>query len=389
MIKTLIVFNAGSSSLKFSLFKISDLSIILHGQVYDVFGNAILEIKSADDSKHHLKKNIAKGYKSAITEVFNWIEVLENIEIIVASHRVVHGGNFFFEPTFLDPEVTQKLKTLCPLAPLHQPHNVEVIEIFAALYPAIPQIACFDTAFHKSMIFEEKSLPLPRSYCQSDIVRYGFHGISYNYIAQILKKLAEKKSLKKVIVAHLGSGASICAMKNLKSVATTMGFTPLEGLMMGTRSGTIDPGVILHLMKEKNMTVEEVSHLLYQDSGLKGFSGISHDLRILEKSKSIEAKEAIDLFCYLAVKHIAGLIPAIRGLDILVFTAGIGENSWRIRENIGKRLEYCGLVLDKASNRNNEIKISAKNSKIEVYVIPTNEEKMIAELSLKKLMRVK
>lgn len=383
MTKTLIVFNAGSSSLKFSLFKISDSSLLFSGQIHDVFGKSVLEIKS------HFKKNIKAGYKHAISELFNWIESLKNIEITVAAHRVVHGGNFFFEPVLLDKKIIKKLKTLCPLAPLHQPHNLEVIEIFSALHPTIPQIACFDTMFHKSMIDEEKFIPLPRSYTKSEIMRYGFHGISYSYIAQALKKLAGKKSAKKVIMAHLGNGASLCAMKDLKSVATTMGFTPLEGLMMGTRSGSIDPGVILHLLREKKMSAEKIFKMLYEESGLKGFSGISHDMRTLEKSKNKEAKEAINLFCHLAAKQLCGLIPAIDGLDILVFTAGIGENSWLVRENICKKLSWLGITLDKAANRSSKIKISAANSKIDVYVIPTNEEKMIAELSLKKIKEAK
>lgn len=387
MIKTFIVFNAGSSSLKFSLFKISDLSLLFSGHAYDIFGKSVLEIKDSAN-KTFFKKNIAAGCKTAITKLLSQINSLADIEIIAAGHRVVHGGNSFFEPTLIDKKTIKKLKTFSSLAPLHQPHNIEVIEIFSDLYPTIPQIACFDTAFHQNMIAEEKFLPLPHSFSESEIVRYGFHGISYNYIAQTLKKLAGKKSAGKVIMAHLGNGASLCAMKNSKSVATTMGFTPLEGLMMGTRCGSIDPGVILHLIKEKKMSVDEVYKLLYHESGLKGFSGISHDMKVLEKSKSKEAKAAIDLFCYLAAKNLAGLIPAINGLDILVFSAGIGENSWLVRENICKRLAWCGVLLDKDSNRNNKTKISAKNSKIDVYIIPTNEEKMIAKL-IKKLKEVK
>ena len=352
----IITFNAGSSTIKFALFNNADLSCEFHKQI--------------DLSPNH----------SNLTDLINQIGLeLKNYNIIAAGHRVVHGGKEFADLIRITPEILNKLKALIPLAPLHQPYNVQVIQACLKLYPNITQIACFDTAFHRSRGKLEQIFALPDKYRQEGIIPYGFHGLSYQYIASILPEYAKSKAKGKVIVAHLGNGASICAMKGLQSMATSMGFTALDGLMMGTRCGSLDPGVILYLLEEKKMTVNEVKELLYHQSGLKAVSNISHDIRTLLQSSEEKAQEAIELFCYKAAKHIAGLIPTINGLEAIVFTAGIGENSPVIREKICQYLSWLGITIDIQSNKNNKTKISTNNSKIEVYVLKTDEEKIIAK----------
>lgn len=382
MNKHIIVFNAGSSSLKFSLFSTDKLLLTFHGQVDDIPGIPKLLIKDKDNKEIFCKDDFAPGHKAAITALFDWMEShSDGLRIIAAGHRVVHGGKEFLAPVKITPKILDKLKALIPLAPLHQPHNIAVIEAFAAIHPDIPQIACFDTSFHRTESKEAELFALPMSYAKEGIIRYGFHGLSYEYIASVLPEHTDKTS--RVIVAHLGNGASMCAMKDLKSVATTMGFTALDGLIMGTRCGNIDPGVILYLLEEKNMSVKEITNLLYKESGLKGVSGISHDMRDLLESNEDKAKEAINLFCYHAAKQLAGLIPALGGLDAIVFTAGIGEGSGVIRENICNRLGWLGIALSPENNAKNETCISKDDSQIEVYVIPTNEELIMASVTMK------
>lgn len=377
MSKHIIVFNAGSSSLKFSLFDMSDLSLNFHGQVDDIPHTPKLTIKDNTNAEIFCQEGFASGHKAAITALFDWIEShADDTQIIAAGHRVVHGGREFLSQVKITPEILNKLKALISLAPLHQPHNIAVIEAFAELHPNIPQIACFDTSFHRTQIKEAELFALPMSYAEVGIIRYGFHGLSYEYIASVLPEHTDRTS--RVIVAHLGNGASMCAMKDLKSVATTMGFTALDGLIMGTRCGNIDPGVILYLLEEKGISIKEVTNLLYKESGLKGISGISHDMRDLLESDKPKAKEAIEMFCYQAAKQLAGLIPALGGLDSMVFTAGIGEGSRVIRKNICDRLNWLDVELADDANTANQSKISSNNSKVDVYVIPTNEEKIIA-----------
>lgn len=288
-------------------------------------------------------------------ETMAWLCGIGEQDIVAAGHRVVHGGMEFTKPTLLTPEVVTKLKAFIPLAPLHQPAALKLIEEVRSLYPRLPQIACFDTAFHHTLPDRERRLALPRALHDQGIMRYGFHGLSYQYIAMRLPEYAEGR----VIVAHLGGGASACAMKGEISVASTMGFSTLDGLMMGTRPGALDAGVILHLIQEKQMTAAQVSDLLYKQSGLKGVSGISGDMRELLASKKPEAREAVELYCYLAAKQISGLLPALGGLDALVFTGGIGENQKEICEKITSYLRWIG--------------------DFKVHVIPTDEEAVIAE----------
>ena len=352
-----LVINAGSSSVKFSVFDLASGCTLL-------FKDEIERVDSIEKSLQRIPDMLAKAGH-------------DNVKTI--GHRVVHGGKEFSAPVIVTDSVMKKLEALIPLAPLHQPYNLEAIQVFAKLHPDIPQIACFDTAFHYTQPRQSELFALPRSYAEEGILRYGFHGLSYEYIASVLPEHLGEKAEGRVIVAHLGNGASMCAMKQRKSVATTMGFTALDGLMMGTRCGNLDPGVVLYLLEEKGMTIEEVTTLLYKESGLKGVSGISGDMRDLLASNAPEAKEAIDLFCYQAAKQLAGLIPALGGLDTIVFTAGIGENSPAIRKNICDRLSWLGVKLDDKANKNSQTSIHSKDKAITIHVIPTDEERMIAQ----------
>lgn len=292
-------------------------------------------------------------------ETADWIRSVGEHDIIGIGHRVVHGGREFIRPVRMDDSVLEKLKTYIPLAPLHQPAGLRLMEETRRLYPNVPQIACFDTAFHHTLPEVERRFPLPRRYHEEGIRRYGFHGLSYRYVASVLPEYAGEKARGRVVAAHLGGGASACAMKALESVATTMGFSALDGLTMGTRSGAIDPGVILYLLQERNMRSEDVERLLYLESGLLGVSGLSADMRTLLADDTRQAREAVELYCYLAARQIAGLIPAIGGLDALVFTGGIGENANSVRERITAFLRWIG--------------------DFSVYSIPTDEERVIAE----------
>lgn len=376
----IIVFNAGSSSLKFSLFEASDLSLSFNGKVSDLTTAPNLMVRDQNGQMIFEKNDFPTGHKPALTALLAWVKSHSSgVNIIAAGHRVVHGGKEFTSPIHVTPQVLDKLRALIPLAPLHQPHNIAAIEAFGELHPDTKQIACFDTAFHSTQSKYAKLFAIPQSYTDEGIIRYGFHGLSYEYISSVLPKYAGDKANGRVIVAHLGNGASMCAMHNLKSVSTTMGFTALDGLMMGTRSGNIDPGVVLYFMEEKKMSLQEVIDLLYNQSGLKGVSGISNDMKTLLSSDTQAAKDAIELFCYQASKNLAGLIPSLGGLDVLVFTAGIGEKAPIIRKNICESLAWLGVAIDDEANNANKSKISSSNSKMDVFVLPTNEEFIIAK----------
>ena len=294
-------------------------------------------------------------------QIKEWLCSIGSLKILAIGHRIVHGGRCFTHPVQVTDETIKQLEAYIPLAPLHQPAALRLLQETRAFYPAIPHIACFDTGFHHTMPDIERRLPLPEWYHREGIQRYGFHGLSYEYIAGRLPHYAGKRAQGRVIVAHLGGGASACAMKGLQSVASTMGFSTLDGLMMGTRSGSIDPGVILYLQKDLDMRPEEVDRLLYLQSGLLGVSGFSADMRQLMASEKPEAKLAIELYCHQAAKQIASLLPATGGLDVLVFTGGIGENAPDIREKIAEQLRWAG--------------------NFQVYIIPTDEEAVIAKAS--------
>jgi acetate kinase len=298
--------------------------------------------------------------------------------VLGVGHRVVHGGAKFTKPVVITPEVLTELKKLIPLAPLHQPYNLAAIEAVEERLPGVPQVACFDTSFHRDHAPVADLIPLPREICEGGLQRYGFHGLSYEYIASTLPEVAPDIAKGKVIVAHLGSGASLCALNDGKSVDTTMGFTAVEGLCMGTRPGSIDPGAVLYLFQNLGLTVKEVEAILYKKSGLIGISGISNDMRDLLGRAEPEAKLAVDYFIYRITKEIGALAGALGGVDALVFTAGIGENSSEIRQRVCEASAWLGIEIDAEANGQNAAKISTSQSKLSVWVIPTNEELMIA-----------
>lgn len=299
--------------------------------------------------------------------------------LCAVGHRIVHGGKYFLQPTLITDQVIKKLTRLIPLAPYHQKENIEAIKIIKDLYPAIKQIACFDTAFHTTQEKLATLFAIPRKLTAEGLVRYGFHGISYEYIASALNQHIGDIGNKRVIVAHLGSGASMCAMYQHKSVATSMGLTALDGLMMGTRCGTIDPGALLYLLQEKKWSHEKVSNLLYKESGLLGVSCISSDMRELQSSSEPNAIEAVNLFCFIAAKELAALCGILQGCDAIIFTAGIGERSAVVRKKICDRLEWLGVVLNEQANNRHSSIISQEVSTVCVGVIPTNEAYMIAQ----------
>lgn len=318
-----------------------------------------------------------------LKDLFDWaIEHLEGREVMAIGHRVVHGGMRFASPRLIDADVLAELDALCPLAPLHQPHNLAAIQAVAALAPDLPQVACFDTAFHHDKPEVAGRLALPRALHDQGIRRYGFHGLSYEYIARQLQAIDGELAGGRVIAAHLGNGASLCAMQGGKSVDTTMGFTALDGLMMGTRCGTLDPGVVLHLQTQLGMSPDEVDDLLYRKSGLLGVSGISSDMRTLVAHTSPEAQEAVELFIWRAAREFGALTASLGGVDGLVFTAGIGENHAEVRKRMCERLSWLGLSIDAEANAANAPDISATGSRVKVLVIPTDEERMIADHTL-------
>ncbi|HKE59921.1 MAG TPA: acetate/propionate family kinase, partial [Pyrinomonadaceae bacterium] len=298
--------------------------------------------------------------------------------VLGVGHRVVHGGPRFAAPSVVTRQVMQELSELVPLAPLHQPYNLAAIEAVFNRLPDVPQVACFDTSFHRGQAATAELVPLPRELCKSGVQRYGFHGLSYEYIASVLPQIAPDIAGGKVIVAHLGSGASLCALKDGKSVDSTLGFTALDGLCMGTRPGSIDPGVVLYLFQNLGLSAKEVEATLYKKSGLLGISGISNDMRDLLGNNDPAARLAVDYFVYRVAKEIGALTAVLGGLDGLVFTAGIGENSPEIRQRICDASAWLGLELDHSANTSRAPQISRPESKVSVWVIPTNEELMIA-----------
>jgi acetate kinase len=315
---------------------------------------------------------------SSAEEAEDWLRAVGKETIAAVGHRVVHGGARFTEPTLLTPDVLHELHALIPLAPLHQPAALKFIDSMQQAFPDVPHIACFDTAFHRTQPKLATMFALPRALYDEGIRRYGFHGLSYEYIAAFLPEIAGQKAKGRVIIAHLGGGASMCAMRDSKSVATTMGLSTLDGLMMGTRSGAIDPGVLLYLQREKNMSLEALERLLYHESGLKDVSGIGADMRVLLANVTKEASEAVQLYCYLAARHIAALAVDLGGLDLLVFTGGIGEHQPDIRERICAQLLWMGVMIDSARNMTGNGPLASDSGAVGIYAIPTNEELVIA-----------
>lgn len=381
MADLVVTLNAGSSSVKFALFAgDAEWPRLIASGVIDGLGakpRFRAAIVDGDASDRRLPEKLAHSH--AIAAIFEWIEAAYPEAVVSAiGHRVVHGGLRFAAPIIIDAEILAELRAFIPLAPLHQPHNLAGIESAREAFPHVPQVACFDTAFHRGHAFVDDAYALPYSFYERGLRRFGFHGLSYEYISRRLRAIDPIHAEGGVIVAHLGNGASLCAMKGGRSVATTMGFSALEGLPMGTRCGQIDPGVLLYLLQSEGMTPEELSRLLYERSGLLGLSGLSHDMRALEASEDPRAHAAIAYFIQRIKMEIAALAAVIGGLDALVFTAGIGERSPRVRAGVVEGLGWLGLALDAPANAGNKLRISAPHSRIPVFVTPTNEEAMIA-----------
>ncbi len=381
----ILALNSGSSSIKFSLFSgTQDLPLLSHGEIDGIGGQGCLR---AFDREGQLVADKPLGdhlgHTRALATLVDWSQQREAANHIAAvGHRVVHSGTHYFAPMRINAEVMQQLQALIPLAPLHQPHNLAGIRALAELQPELPQVACFDTAFHCSQPEVTQLFALPRELSEAGIRRYGFHGLSYEYIASVFPQIAGPVGDGRVVVAHLGNGASMCALRECKSIATSMAFTALDGLPMGTRCGNLDPGVLLYLMEERGMSVAEVSDLLYYHSGLKGVSGISNDIRTLLASRDPHAQEAIELFVYRVGRELGSLTAALGGLDALVFTGGIGEHIVPIRARVCHAAQWLGVSLDEAANERGGPCISSADSAISVWVIPTDEEYMIARHTL-------
>ena len=317
--------------------------------------------------------------RTALDSLAAWLRTrYGGARVLGVGHRVVHGGAKFAGPTIVTPQVLEELRTLVPLAPLHQPYNLAAIDAVSERLPGVPQVACFDTSFHRGQSAVAELVPLPREICRSGVQRYGFHGLSYEYIASVLPQVAPEIATGRVIVAHLGSGASMCALKDGRSVDHSLGFTALDGLCMGTRPGAVDPGVILYLFQGLGLSAKDVETILYKKSGLLGISGISNDMRDLIGSSEPSAQLAVDYFVYRAAKEIGALAAVLRGIDGLVFTAGIGENSAEVRSRICEASAWLGIELDPDENSRNGPRISRAGSRVSAWVIPTNEELMIA-----------
>ena len=384
-----LALNAGSSSVKFALFEIGGagaLTRVAHGQI-EAIGSAP-HFHAEDAAGEVLADEAwqAGTQESLLSSLLGFVDGhLGADRLRAAGHRVVHGGTDFTRPAMVNDAVLGALEALAPLAPLHQPHNLAPIRAIAAARPGLPQVACFDTAFHHTMPTLATRFALPPEYEARGVRRYGFHGLSYEFIARRLARLAPRLLAGRVIVAHLGNGASLCAMRGGRSVDTTMGFTALDGLVMGTRCGAIDPGVVLHLIARLGMRAQAVEDLLYNRSGLLGVSGISNDMRALLGSDARRAREAVALFVFRLAREAGALAGTLGGLDGLVFTAGIGEHAPAIRQMACERLGWLGVRLDAAANARGEAVVSAPDSQVEVRVIPTNEEEMIARHTLEAL----
>lgn len=382
MSDAILVLNSGSSSIKLGLFGITaaDPMLLCRGLldehetrprlvVVDPSGKKLLEKGGAPDARSgHL-----------FSDIFAWIEdYLSGGHLRAVGHRVVHGGPVYSNPIEINDQTLAALEELTPLAPLHQPRCLSPIRDIRSILPGLTQIACFDTAFHRHLAPSARHFAVPRRFAQQGVRRYGFHGLSFEYVAGRLAELSPRLAAGRTVIAHLGNGASLCALREGRSVDTTMGLTPLDGLVMGTRCGTIDPGVLLYLQQHEKMSIEEVEHLLYHESGLLGVSGISSDMRVLLASSEEAASDAIDLFTFRVAQQVAMMATTLGGLQCLVFTGGIGEHSPAIRDQVGRRLEWLGVRLDPAANETGRECISGDHSAVETLIIPTDEEMTLA-----------
>jgi acetate kinase len=387
MREPILVINAGSSSCKFSVYeKVADRSLaaVAHGQVEGIGegSNRPARIEVADGRGRKLvdKPIAAKDHAGAMAAIHDWFveHIGSESGFSGVGHRVVHGGLAYAEPVLIDVAVLAALDELVPLAPLHQPNNLAAIRAVSAIAPDVPQVACFDTAFHRTQLPLTQEFALPRELTAKGVRRYGFHGLSYEYIVSALPRFAPDCADGKVVVAHLGNGASMCAIKGGRSIATTMSFTALDGLPMGTRTGSLDPGVILYLLQREGMNAGQIEQLVYERSGLLGVSGLSSDMRTLLASNLPAAKDAIDLFVYRIGRELGSLAAALGGLDAVVFTAGIGENAAEIRARVCNDARWLGVALDERANVTGGPRISRGDARVSAWVIPTDENLMIA-----------
>ncbi len=413
MSQGLLILNAGSSSIKFSVFALpahgGELELVCRGlqenlgednphfKAFDHAGQVLTDVHlTARKQGPELRRRASDApvtaaappaapastiydHQAALRDLLAWLKDTPGLpEVVAVGHRVVHGGEEYSDPQLLTPEIIARLAHFVPLAPLHQPHNLAGIHALKAVRPDLPQVGCFDTAFHYVQPELAKLFALPHAYRQEGVRRYGFHGLSYEFIAGHLAEVMGTTATGRVVVAHLGNGASMCAMRDGKSVASTMGFTAVEGLPMGTRSGSLDPGVLLYLIEQHGMGVKDLTNLLYKQSGLLGLSGISNDMRELLASADANAKLAVDYFCYRIARELGSLAAALGGLDALVFTGGIGEHAAAVREQVCARCAWLGIALDAAANASDAQRINQPGSPTAVWVLPTNEELVIA-----------
>lgn len=377
----ILVLNAGSSSIKFAVFDAgAALQRTVQGMISGIGATASFAASNAGGPLAGTLPGATLTHDAALAWLFDWLDTGGHAtRLRGAGHRVVHGGERHAAPVLIDAGTLAGLEALAPLAPLHQPHNLAAIKALRKLRPALSQVACFDTAFHRTQPAVAQALALPRRLTETGLRRYGFHGLSYEFIAGALPDFLGAAADSRVIVAHLGNGASLCAMRERKSIATTMGFSTLDGLVMGTRCGAVDPGVLFYLMHEKGMTSVEVENMLYRESGLLGISEISNDMRTLLDSHDPRARAAIEQFVYRAALEVGALAAALEGIDALIFTGGIGEHAQPVRTMICEKLAWLGIVLDPAANVCNAARISAAASRVSVCIIPTDEEMVIAQ----------
>ncbi len=386
--QAILVVNAGSSSIKFSLFSAmarpKKQGLLCEGKM-DGIGHTVRFVAKDARGQTLVEKTLPRDttHEDALAVLLQWIgSQFKTVTLIAAGHRVAMSGNKYRGPVRLDPRIIADLRALNPLAPLHQPHHLAAIDALAKLHPALPQFACFDTSFHVTQPKVATLFALPRALTEEGVRRYGFHGLSYEYIASILPDFLGREGAEgRVVICHLGSGDSMCAIKQRKSVATTTGFTALDGLPMSRRCGNLDPGVVLYLLQQKGMNAEAISHLLYNDSGLFGMSGVSDDMRELLASRDPHAAEAIDVFVYRIGRELGALVACLGGLDALVFTAGIGENAAAIRRRVCQDAAWIGVDLDPEANEAGGPCITKRGSAVSAWVIPTDEDLMIARHS--------
>lgn len=385
MSDAILTLNAGSSSVKFSLFpaqrRPARNDLLCEGACNGV-GHRIQFSAKDRRGASLISENLEKAvtHQDALAAILRWLQTrFPDYSLSAAGHRIVHGGNLYSSPVVIDDVVVTELRRLIPLAPLHQPHPIAAIEALSKLHPGLPQVGCFDTAFHHTQPAVASTFALPRRLTEEGIRRYGFHGLSYEYIASVLPEvIGSKEAQGRIVVAHLGSGASLCALKARRSIATTMGLTALDGLPMSRRCGALDPGVILYLLSGKGLSADAISDLLYQSSGWLGVSGLSDDMKVLLESDRPQAADAVELFVYRLSRELGSLAAALGGLDALVFTAGIGEHAAEIRRRVCQQAAWLGLELDEAANAAKGPRITTEASKVSAWVIPTDEELMIA-----------